>query len=182
VLDFGLAPWTKGGALRARAAASPDAMPSESVAVLAYLSPEQAIGSAVDQRTDVFSLGTLTYEMLTGRNPFVAATPAETVVNVIQGPFALPSGVNGAVPKDLDAVVERALHRDISQRQQSAAAYAAELRSVAAILDVRVGDTVQSATLLPIDDTPDRNAAGLLVGALAAAAAAAAAVWWWLSR
>ena len=111
-----------------------------------------------------------------------AATPAETVVNVIQGPFALPSEVNGAVPKDLDAVVERALHRDISQRQQSAAAYAAELRSVAAILDVRVGDTVQSATLLPIDDTPDRNAAGLLVGALAAAAAAAAAVWWWLSR
>jgi serine/threonine protein kinase len=182
VLDFGLAPWTRGGALRARAAAAPDSMPADSIAVLGYLSPEQAIGSAVDQRTDVFSLGTMIYEMVTGRNPFAAATPGETVVNVIQGRVGVPSEINAAVPKDLDLVVERALHRDISQRQQSAAALAAELRSVAAILDVRTGDTVQSATILPIDDSPDRKAAGLLVGALTAAAAAAAVVWWWLSR
>jgi serine/threonine protein kinase len=182
VLEFGLAPWTNGGALRARGAASPDSMPVDSISVLAYLSPEQAIGSAVDQRTDVFSLGTITYEMLTGRNPFAAATPGETIVNVIQGRVAAPSAVNAGVPKDLDAVVERALHRDISQRQQSAAAFAAELRSVGSILDVRTGDNVQSATILPIDDTPDRNAAGLLVGALAVAAAAAAAVWWWLNK
>ena len=73
ILDFGLAPWTRGGMLRASAAKHPDALPPESSAVLAYLSPEQAIGSAVDPRTDVFSIGTLTYEMVTGRNPFAGA-------------------------------------------------------------------------------------------------------------
>ena len=78
VLDFGLAPWTKGGMLRASAAKNPDALPPESSAVLGYLSPEQAIGSAVDPRTDVFSIGTLTYEMVTGKNPFVAPTAAAT--------------------------------------------------------------------------------------------------------
>jgi serine/threonine protein kinase len=184
VLDFGLAPWTKGGAARERAAQFPDSMPPDSISVLAYLSPEQAIGSGVDQRTDVFSLGTITYEMVTGRNPFAGPTAADTIVNVIQGRFAPPSEANPTVPKELDAVIARALHGDIAQRQQSAAAFAAELRSVGAILDVRTGDAVQSSALLPIDDTPDRRAAGVLIGALAvgAAATAAAAVWWWLSR
>ena len=58
--------------------------------VLAYLSPEQALGGAVDSRTDVFSLGVIIYEMLTGRNPFAAPTAAATVVNVIQGPVPPP--------------------------------------------------------------------------------------------
>ena len=182
ILDFGLAPWTNGGALRSRAARTTDGLTPESVAVLAYLSPEQALGDAVDQRTDVFTLGTLTYELVTGRNPFAAATAADTMVNVIQGPIPAPSQVNPAVPKDLDAVIARALTRDLGTRQQSAAALAAELRSVAAVLDVRSGDVNEPSALLPIDESPDRQAAGLLAGALTAAAAAAALVWWLLSR
>ena len=182
ILDFGLAPWTNGGALRSRAARSPADLPADAVSVLAYLSPEQALGDAVDQRTDVFSLGTLTYELLTGRNPFAAASAADTIMNVIQGPIPPPSQVNAAVPKDLDAVIARALTRDLSQRQQSAAALAAELRTVAAVLDVRSGDVHEPSALLPIDESPDRQAAGLLTGALIAAAAAAAIVWWFLTR
>lgn len=182
VLDFGLAPWTRGGMLRARAAREPDALPPEAVQVLAYLSPEQALGGAVDPRTDVFSIGTLTYEMVTGRNPFAGATVSDTVMNVIQGKFAPASEVNPGVPPDLDPILARALTCDLSQRQQSAAALAAELRSVAAMLDVRTGDATSSSALIPIDESPDRRAAGLLVGALLAAAAAAAGVWWWLSR
>jgi serine/threonine protein kinase len=182
ILDFGMAPWTAGGQLRGRAARSADTLPADTVSVLAYLSPEQALGSAVDTRTDVFSLGTLTYELVTGRNPFAAATAAETIVNVIQGAVPPPSQANPAVPKDLDAVIARALTRDLGQRQQSAAALAAELRSVAAMLDVRSGDVHEPSALLPIDESPDRQAAGLLTGALIAAAAAAALVWWFLSR
>jgi serine/threonine protein kinase len=182
ILDFGMAPWTLGGALRTRAARSADTLPADTVAVLAYMSPEQALDSAVDARTDVFSLGTLTYELVTGRNPFTAATPAETIVNVIRGTVVPPSQANPAAPKELDAVIARALTRDLGQRQQSAAALAAELRSVAAMLDVRSGDVHEPSALLPIDESPDRQAAGLLTGALIAGAAAAGIVWWLLSR
>ena len=182
ILDFGMALWTRGGQLRAMAANNPDALPPESMAVLAYLSPEQVVGGAVDPRTDVFSLGVLVYELVTGRNPFAAETPSRTIVNVVQVRAVPPSEINPAVPKELDAVLARALAPDLTERQQSAAALAAELRSVAAVLDVRTGDVTASSALLPLDDTPDRNAAGLLAGALLAAAAAAGAVWWLLSR
>jgi serine/threonine protein kinase len=182
ILDFGLAPWTNGGRLRSRAARGTSDLPADAVSVLGYLSPEQALGDTVDQRTDVFSLGTLTYELVTGRNPFAAATASDTIVNVIRGAIPPPSQVNAAVPKDLDVVIARALTRDLGQRQQSAAAFAAELRSVGAVLDVRSGDAHQASALLPIDESPDRQAAGLLTGALIAAAAAAVLVWWFLTR
>jgi len=182
ILDFGLSQWTRGGALRLAASRNPDTLPADAVNVLAYLSPEQAIGNTVDNRTDVFSLGVITYELVTGRNPFAGSTPAETVVNVIQAHAAPPSQANDAVPGDLDAILARALAPDLAERQQSAAAFAAELRSVAAVLDVRSGDAPAPSALLPIDDRPDRKASGLLAGALILAAAAAGAVWWWLSR
>lgn len=182
VLDFGLAQWTRGGMVRATAAGNPDALAPEAAAVLAYLSPEQAIGSAVDPRTDVFSIGILTYEMVTGKNPFAGASPAVTMLKVIQGKFTPASELNPAVPVELDAILARALTPDLDQRHQSAAALSAELRSVAAVLDVRTGDAASSSAFLPLDESPDRNAAGLLTGSLIAAAAAAAGLLWWLSR
>lgn len=182
ILDFGMAPWTKGGALRAAASRQPDALPVDAVPVLAYLSPEQAIGSAVDARTDVFSIGTIAYELATGRSPFAAATAEQTILNVIKAHATPASEINSAVPAELDQVLQRALAPDISVRQQSAAALAAELRSVAAVLDVRAGDADAPSSVLPIDDTPDKNAAKLLAGALLTAAAAAGVVWWLLTR
>jgi serine/threonine protein kinase len=182
ILDFGLAPWTRGGMLRASAAKNPDALPPESSAVLAYLSPEQAIGSAVDPRTDVFSIGTLTYEMLTGRNPFVGPTAAVTLMNVMQGKFTPASEVNPAVPAELDAILAHALTPDLARRQQSAAALAAELRSVAAVLDVRAGDAPVPSAVMPIDDAADKSVSRLLFTALGLAAASAAGVWWYLTR
>jgi serine/threonine protein kinase len=182
VLDFGLAPWTNGGMLRAKAAKNPDALPPEASGVLGYLSPEQVLGGAVDPRTDVFSIGALTYYLITGKNPFAAATAGATVLNVIQGKYIPAMEANPAAPAELDPILARALTPDLAQRQQSAAALAAELRSVAAMLDVRMGDAGAPSALMPIDDSPDRNATGLLVGVLVAAAAAAAGVWWFLSR
>ncbi len=182
ILDFGLAPWTRGGDVRAAAGRSAYALPVEAVGVLAYLSPEQAIGGAVDPRTDVFTLGTLTYEMLTGRNPFAAKTPLETVTNVMRVRAPLASEMNPAVPKDLDSILARAMTPDLVERQQSAASFAAELRSVGAVLDVRTGNAVHAPDLLPLDDSPDRNASALLAAALAALAVVAFVIWWWLSR
>jgi serine/threonine-protein kinase len=182
ILDFGMSQWTRGGALRTAAGIDPDALPPDSANVLGYLSPEQAIAGAVDTRTDVFSLGAIAYELVTGRNPFAASTPPETVINVMKAQTAPASEINSSVPKELDAILARALTPDLAQRQHSAAALAAEMRTVAAVLDVRTGDAIAPTALLPLDDTPDRHATGLLAGALAAAAVAALLVWWWLSR
>lgn len=182
ILDFGLAAWTKGGQIRTRAAHSSDGMPADAASVVAYLSPEQALGGPVDPRTDVFTLGTIAYEMLTGRNPFAASTASEALTNVARGHVAPASDVNPAVPKELDPVLAHALTRDLGQRLQSAASFAAELRSVGAVLDVRGGEAVHAPDLIPLDDRPDRAASWLLTSALAAAAVAAAALWWWLSR
>jgi serine/threonine protein kinase len=182
VLDFGMSDWTKGGAIRALAASSPGSLPDDTLPVVSYLSPEQALGTPIDQRSDVFTLGTLTYEMLTGRNPFTAPTASETVLNVVRGAAAPASEANPAVPKDFDALLARAMTPDLDRRLQSAASFAAELRSVGAVLDVRTGEAVHAPDVLPLDDSPDRDASFLLTSALVAAAAAAAAVWWWLSR
>jgi serine/threonine protein kinase len=182
ILDFGLAPWTNGAMLRASAAKNPDGLPPQAAGVLGYLSPEQVLGGAIDPRTDVFSLGALTYYLVTGKNPFTAATASATVMNVIQGKFPPVSEVNPAAPAELDPILARALTPDLAHRQQSAVALAAELRSVAALLDVRTGDAAAPSALLPIDDSADRSAAGLLVGALLTAAAAAVGVWWYLSK
>lgn len=182
ILDFGMSQWTRGGAMRSAAGRDPDRLPSDFANVLGYLSPEQAIGSAVDARTDVFSLGAIAYELLTGRNPFAAETPPATVINVMKAQLTPASEINPSVPKDLDAILARALSPDIAQRHQSAAALAAELRSIAAMLDVRTGDAAAPSSMLPIDDTPDRKASTLLIGVLAAAVVAFGLVWWWLSK
>ncbi len=98
VLDFGLALWTAGGAAREQAATTVDTGVGSALGTLAYMSPEQARGEAVDERTDIFSFGVALYEMLTGSRPFIGATPAALVLQVVQKPVPPPSNVNRDVP------------------------------------------------------------------------------------
>jgi serine/threonine-protein kinase len=184
ILDFGFARWTRGGMLRVQAAQDPDALPPDATRVLAYLSPEQALGGTIDSRTDVFSLGVLIYEALTGRSPFAASTAAATVVNVIQEPIVPPSEINSTVHGDLSHIVMQTLVRDLSQRQQSAAVLASELRGVLDRMEPRPADPrSDSSSLLPLDERPDKSpAAVLFLGVIVAAAVAAAIVWWWVSQ
>lgn len=179
LLDFGMARWTRGGALRARAAVASETLGPESLQTVAYLSPEQALGGLVDIRTDVFSLGSVVYEMLTGQHPFRRSTAEATVVAIITTVPPPPSSANPDVPADLDAVVLRALSKDISARPQSAASLSAELRSVEAILDVRSGET-SPGDLLPLADESDGRGAGFWVGFFVTTTIVAAAVWWWV--
>jgi serine/threonine-protein kinase len=176
VIEFGMARWTRGGAHRRRAAANPDALGPEAGSVVAYMSPEQALGGLVDARSDIFSLGAIVYEMLAGKNPFASARPADSLVNVIAGAPSPPSSVNTDVTPDFDALIARALAKDIEQRQQSAASFSAELRSIGAMLDVRMGDSPSPRDLLPIDDDPG-TAKWWVIGILGLAAGAAG---WWL--
>ena len=177
VLEFGMARWTHGGMTRALAGASPQSLGPDALPIVGYLSPEQAIGSRVDPRTDVFSLGIVLYEMLTGRNPFAAPAAAETALNVISASVPACSSAAG-VPADLDAVVARALAKEIDRRHQSAASFSAELRGVGVVLDVRAGDSLPGAGMIVEDEGRGTGAWWAL--ALGGAAIVAAA--WWLVK
>ena len=163
ILDFGLAAWTRGGAARGAAAESPDRLTHDAAVVAPYLSPEQALGSPIDARSDLFSLGVILYEMLTGRSPFAGEALGSPVLNVIRATPPKPSQLNAALPLELDAIVMRALSKELDARYQSAASFAAELRSVAAVLDVRAGE-IAGGELIHLDE--DRHGGPVWIAVL----------------
>jgi serine/threonine protein kinase len=175
ILDFGLSAWTRGGQLRRSAARLEPADAAALQGTIAYLAPEQALGERADGRADIFSLGVILYEMLTGRNPFAGAT-TDALVMEIAG--AQPGGVTsttGGLPAELEPIVSRALAKSLQDRYQTAATLAAELRGVAAMLEERASVAAeQMETVRPVREGPTWTWV-----VLAAAAAAAAA---WLGR
>jgi eukaryotic-like serine/threonine-protein kinase len=117
VLDFGVAKLLD----RAHEASSaPDATESGViVGTPSYLSPEQARGAPVDHRTDVFSFGTVLYEMATGQLPFGGATGADTIAAILTQPHAPADHINPALPASLVAIIDRALNKEPNDRFQS---------------------------------------------------------------
>jgi TolB-like protein len=176
VLDFGLATWTASGAEREHAATMIDTAAGTALGTVAYMSPEQALGERVDHRTDIFSLGIVIFEMLTGRLPFVGATSTALALQIVQAPAPLPSAVNRALPTELDAIVARAMAKSLEQRYDSAAALAAELRSVGAILDTRSDIEEAAAVSAPVRS--GRGSVGRWLILLALLAAIGGAAWY----
>ena len=105
-----------------------------------YMSPEQVAGEKVDARADIFSLGTVLYEMLTGEPPFAGDNMHATMYQVVHKEPPSPSSCAQGVPPQLDAVVAKAMAKNPAQRHSDAAAFAADLRcavdSAAATLPV----------------------------------------------
>jgi serine/threonine-protein kinase len=96
-----------------------------------YLSPEQARGAPVDPRSDLYSLGIVLYEMLTGNVPFTGDTPVEIAMKHLSQIPEPPSKQRADVPHDLDAVVMRALSKEPDQRYGSTEEMDADLARVA---------------------------------------------------
>jgi serine/threonine-protein kinase len=94
-----------------------------------YMAPEQAAGrtAEISARSDVYSLGAILYEMLTGRPPFQEKTPLDTLVQVLEGEPTPPAQLNRAIPHELEMISLRCLEKNPADRYQSAAALAADL-------------------------------------------------------
>lgn len=86
----------------------------------AYISPEQAQSQTVDQRADIYSLGIILYEMVTGRVPFVADTPLAVLFKHISDPLPLPSLVKPDIPSSIEQVILKALAKDPKDRFSTA--------------------------------------------------------------
>jgi serine/threonine protein kinase len=151
LLEFGMARWTTGGRIRERAAAAPEALGGDAISVVSYMSPEQTRGDTTDPRTDIYSLATVLYELLTGANPFAGPTAAATVESIRSVVPRRPMAEGGS--DELASLVRAAMSKDPDARPQTAAAFAASLRAIGTILDVRAGETPRTE-LLPIDDEP----------------------------
>ena len=133
-----------------------------------YLSPEQARGAPVDQRSDIYSVGVLLYELLTGSVPFTGDTPVEIAMKHLSAIPEPPSKMRPDVPRSLDLAVVRALAKDPAERYQSAEEMDAELARIEQ--GFRVSDeTAEAATAVlagaGIDSTAVRKAPVVTTGA-----------------
>ena len=133
VLDFGLAKLTQAAEMaivETVASSSPVHLtsPGSTVGTIAYMSPEQARGEELDARSDLFSLGTVIYQMATGHLPFAGNTSA-VIFNAILEHDPVPiTQLNPVLPSKLQEIVERLLEKDRDLRYQSAADLRGELR------------------------------------------------------
>jgi len=121
VTDFGIA----------RAGTSQMTETGSIVGTAQYLSPEQAKGGEVDPRSDLYSLGVVLYELLTGKTPFDGETPVEIAMKHLSTTPQPPSKLRPDVPRELDMVVMRALAKNPDERYQSADEMEGDLERVA---------------------------------------------------
>ena len=171
VLDFGLAKPFAG--LGAADAAGPTASMTEPGVMFArwsYMSPEQARGQPVDARSDIFALGVVFYEMLTGRRPFGGDTPTEVLSSILKDAPPPVSSLRAAIPREVSRIVYRCLAKDTSRRKQSALDVRNELEEVKREIDS--GELVadpRPAAARPLGTVGVRWAVASAIGVLALA-------------
>jgi serine/threonine protein kinase len=183
ILDFGLAKliqplrWGQSGESRATATISAAdnqlTVPGSTLGTVSYMSPEQARGEEVDPRSDLFSLGTVIYEMATGSQAFGGSTPAAVLAAILIRPAAPMVERNGSIPPRLEEIIQKALEKDRDLRYQHAADLLADLKRLRR--DIDTNPSLSSVTLLatPVVQAPAPPPASAPAASTPAASAAA---------
>ena len=166
VLDFGLAKFasrdSKLNATQTMTAASPISTAGQVVGTVPYMAPEQLRGEAVDAQTDLFALGIIVYELVTGRRPFEGATSADVSPAILRDVPALVRSLRGDMPRDLERIIGTCLEKNPRDRYQTARDVYNELRYLSREMERRKPTLAPapSARQSPSTGTgPDRGAA-----------------------
>jgi serine/threonine protein kinase/cytochrome c-type biogenesis protein CcmH/NrfG len=142
ILDFGLAK------LSGQAQLTKD---SSTLGTVAYMSPEQLRGEPVDQRTDIWSLGVVLYEMLTGRLPFEGDYEQVVVYSILNEEPILPSSIRKEIPSHFEQIVIKALEKDQAKRYKSMQDVLEELNKTLSSVTAKE-EKQKSIVVLPFDD------------------------------
>jgi hypothetical protein len=211
VLDFGLAKAVAGGgpgsdSITVESDAQHLTSPGAMLGTVAYMSPEQVRAKEVDAPTDLFSFGAVLYEMATGKMAFEGGSSGEICGAILHQEPAQASKVNPEVTPGLDAVIRKALEKDVNLRYRSAAEMRADLQRLAR--DTESGRYAAGAAVIPSSATgtavaepgsttgsgsgserasgvsrrPGTWRPAVLVGAAVLVAAAIGAGWWYHAR
>jgi serine/threonine protein kinase/Tol biopolymer transport system component len=183
LLDFGLAKLTE-PAVDSEAAtatiAAPDRLQTQEgsiVGTVAYMSPEQAEGLKVDARSDIFSFGSVLYEMVSGRRPFEGATRMSTLSAILEREPQPLAELAANLPADLEKIVSRCLRKDRSRRAQHIGDIKLALEELQE--DSASGKLSSVSGAAPAPSRPALRLAAIISGA---AVLLAAAAFWWLKQ
>jgi tetratricopeptide (TPR) repeat protein/predicted Ser/Thr protein kinase len=154
VMDFGLARTVEGDGMTQTGAL---------VGTMAYMSPEQALGKDLDQRSDIFALGLILFELLTGKTPFHAESALASLIKRTQERAISVSEIDAQIPGALAGIVSKCLERDLNARYQTSTAILADLNTWK---DKRAAGTIKfDAAVQPLGKSPPWP---LITGILAA--------------